>query len=165
MKVYRQFMRGVVAVENVVLVITMAVVLVLTFANVVGRFAFNQSLAFADELVVALFVPVSLIGAALAAREDGGLVGLSLVSDQLTGKAKKTQKLVANAISILYCVILLWQGVERTMTDFVQDTHTFVLHWPRWIFWLFVPVSCVFLVLHFVENTYDFVTASKGERA
>lgn len=161
MNAYKKFMRTIVAVENIVLVVTMVVILVLTFANVVGRFGFNHSLAFADELVVAVFVLVSLMGAALAAREDGGLVGLSLISDRLSGTRRSVQKLVANAVSIVYCVILTYQGLGRTMTDYSQNVHTFVLHWPKWIFWAFVPVSGVFLVLHFIENTLDFIKKSK----
>ena len=127
MNAYKKFMRTIVAVENIVLVVTMVVILVLTFANVVGRFGFNHSLAFADELVVAVFVLVSLMGAALAAREDGGLVGLSLISDRLSGARRSVQKLVANAVSIVYCVILTYQGLGRTMTDYSQNVHTFVL--------------------------------------
>lgn len=161
MKAYKNFMRAVVKLEDVVLALMMAVILVLTFANVVGRFVFNHSLAFADELVVALFVLVSLVGAALAAREDGGLVGLSLFSDKLKGGAKLTQKLICNVISIVYCGILLYEGIARTLTDYTENTYTFVLHWPRWIFWAFVPVSAVFLILHFVENTSDFLEKRK----
>lgn len=163
MKAYKNFMHAIVKVENVVLAAMMIVVLALTFANVIGRFVFNHSLAFADELVVALFVLVSLVGAALAAREDGGLVGLSLLSDQLKGKSRFLQKVVANIVSIIYCVVLLYQGIIRTATDYTQKTNTFVLHWPRWIFWAFVPVSAVFLVLHFIENTGDFITKNKEE--
>ena len=163
MKVYKNFMQSVVKVENAVLAIMMVVILVLTFANVVGRFVFNHSLAFADELVVALFVLVSLVGAALAAREDGGLVGLSLLSDKLKGVARRRQKLTANIIAIAYCFLLLYEGIVRAATDYTQKTNTFVLHWPRWIFWAFVPVSAVFLILHFVENTYDFINRDKEE--
>lgn len=161
MNTYKKIMHGVVKVENIIMTITLIVSLVLTFANVVGRKAMNHSLTWADELVVALFVLISLMGAALACREDGGLVGLSLVSDRLKGSARLTQKLVSNALSIVYCVILTWQGVIRTMADFSQNTHTYVLHWPKWIFWAFVPVCGVFLVLHFVENTMDFMNARK----
>lgn len=163
MKAYKNFMNAVVKVENAVLAAMMVVILVLTFANVVGRFVLNHSLAFADELVVALFVLVSLVGAALAAREDGGLVGLSLLSEQLKGKTRMVQKLVANVLSVIYCLVLLYQGIVRTATDFSQNTFTFVLHWPRWIFWAFIPVSAVFLVLHLIENSFDFVEARKED--
>ncbi|MEY8331869.1 TRAP transporter small permease [Lachnospiraceae bacterium 47-T17] len=161
MNTYKKLMQGVVKAENVLMAVTLIMSLVLTFANVIGRKVLNHSLTWVDELVVAVFVLISLMGAALACREDGGLVGLSLVSDRLKGPAKLGQKLAANALSILYCAILTWQGVVRTMADFSQNTHTFVLHWPRWIFWAFVPICGVFLILHFIENTMDFLNAGK----
>ena len=157
MNTYKKIMHGVVKVENVIMAITLIVSLVLTFANVIGRKLINHSLTWVDELVVALFVLISLMGAALACREDGGLVGLSLVSDRLKGSSR----LVANVCSIIYCVILTWQGIGRALSEYTQNAHTYVLHWPSWIFWSFVPVCGVFLVLHFIENTLDFLNARK----
>ena len=161
MNTYKKIMHGVVKVENVIMAITLIVSLVLTFANVIGRKLINHSLTWVDELVVALFVLISLMGAALACREDGGLVGLSLVSDRLKGSSRLVQKLVANVCSIIYCVILTWQGIGRALSEYTQNAHTYVLHWPSWIFWSFVPVCGVFLVLHFIENTLDFLNARK----
>lgn len=161
MNTYKKIMHGVVKVENVVMAVTLLMSLVFTFANVVGRKLVNHSLTWVDELVVALFVLISLMGAALACREDGGLVGLSLISDRLSGTARLIQKLVANVFSLIYCVILTWQGVVRAAAEYKQNAHTYVLHWSGWIFWSFVPVCGVFLVLHFIENTLDFLKAGK----
>lgn len=161
MNSYKKLMHGVVKVENALMAVTLVVSLFLTFANVVGRKVANHSLTWVDELVVALFVLISLMGAALASREDGGLVGLSLVSDRLSGNARLVQKLIANVCSIVYCGVLTWQGVIRTLAEYRQNAHTYVLHWPGWIFWSFVPLCGVFLVLHFIENTFDFLNARK----
>ena len=48
---FKKLMERIARVEKYLLAITMSVTLALTFANVVGRFVFNHSLAFADELV------------------------------------------------------------------------------------------------------------------
>jgi len=165
MNVYKKVMRGVVAVENAVMVVATFAILVLIFVNVIGRFCFNNSFQFVDEFVVAVFVLVSLIGAALACREDGGLIGLSLISDKLTGKARLVQKLIANIVSLVYCGILTYQGVVRTVAEFTQKTNTFVMHWPLWIFVSFVPVSGIFLLLHLVENTVNFLESRKSAEA
>lgn len=109
---FKKLMERIARVEKYLLAITMSVTLALTFANVVGRFVFNHSLAFADELVIALFVLVSLMGAALCARENDGLIGLSLISSRLTGKKKAIQKLASGLVSILYCIVLTWQGLS-----------------------------------------------------
>lgn len=163
---FKKLMEGIARVEKYLLAITMSVTLVLTFANVVGRFVFNHSLAFADELVIALFVLVSLMGAALCARENDGLIGLSLISSRLTGKKKAIQKLASGLVSILYCIVLTWQGFIRMTSSLQQGEHTFVMHLPRWIFWSFIPLCGLFLILHFIENLSDFIKESKaGEEA
>lgn len=128
MDLYKKVMKGVVTVENAVMVVATFAILVLIFVNVIGRFCFNHSFQFVDEFVVAVFVLVSLIGAALASREDGGLIGLSLISDQLKGNARLVQKLVANVISLVYCGVLTYQGFVRTAVEFSQGTNTFVMH-------------------------------------
>lgn len=159
---FKKVMGVIARVEKYLLAITMSVTLAFTFANVIGRFVFNHSLAFADELVIALFVLVSLMGAALCARENDGLIGLALVSSRLTGKKKTVQKLFSGIVSIVYCVVLTWQGLIRMLSSMQQGEHTFVMHLPRWIFWSFIPLCGLFLILHFIENLSDFLKESKA---
>ena len=159
---FKKVMGVIARVEKDLLAITMSVTLAFTFANVIGRFVFNHSLAFADELVIALFVLVSLMGAALCARENDGLIGLALVSSRLTGKKKTVQKLFSGIVSIVYCVVLTWQGLIRMLSSMQQGEHTFVMHLPRWIFWSFIPLCGLFLILHFIENLSDFLKESKA---
>ncbi len=165
MKSFKKVMSALAVCENAVMVASMLAILVLIFVNVVGRFVFNHSFAFVDEFVVSLFVLVSLIGAALACRKDGGLIGLSLFSDSLKGRSRAVQKITANIVSILYCAILTYQGAVRVGQDYSQGLHTFVLHWPQWIFSAFVPIAGVFLVLHLIENTADFVSSHRADTA
>lgn len=162
---FKKVMSVVARLEKYILAITMAVTLAFTFANVVGRFVFNHSLAFADELVIALFVLVSLMGAALCARDNDGLIGLALVSGRLTGTKKAVQKLFSGIVSIIYCFVLTWQGFIRMASSMSQGEHTFVMHLPRWIFWSFIPVCGICLILHFIENLCDFIAASKNMEA
>ena len=159
---FKKVMGVIARVEKYLLAITMSVTLAFTFANVIGRFVFNHSLAFADELVIALFVLVSLMGAALCARENDGLIGLALVSSRLTEKKKTVQKLFSGIVSIVYCIVLTWQGLIRMLSSMQQGEHTFVMHLPRWIFWSFIPLCGLFLILHFIENLSDFLKESKA---
>ncbi len=160
---YQKVMRFVARCEKVILAITLALTLAFTFANVIGRFVFNHSLIFVDELVVALFVLISLMGAALCARDKDGLIGLAIISEKLSKKGKVIQRVATNIISILYCCILTWQGFLRTSSNFTAKEHTFVMHWPRWIFWSFIPLCGIFLILHFIENTVECIKAKDEE--
>ena len=54
MKTYKRIMKYVVIVENVVLAVSLLLVLVLTFGNVVARRVFQHSLGFTEEITVLL---------------------------------------------------------------------------------------------------------------
>ena len=87
MKVFKKIMNAVAAVENCILVVSTLLILVLTVGNVFSRKVIHRSWSFTEELVVAVFVLITLMAAALACRE-GELVNLSLVTDRLPEKLK-----------------------------------------------------------------------------
>lgn len=89
MKGYKKLMDFAALVEKAVLAATMILILILTVGNVFSRKVIHQSWSFTEELVVAIFVLITLLGAALSARE-GGLVGLNLVTERLPKSCKKT---------------------------------------------------------------------------
>ena len=73
MKTYKKIMNGVAMVEKLILVLATILIVVLTVGNVLSRKLLHQSWSFTEELVVAVFVLITLMAAALAAR-DGELV-------------------------------------------------------------------------------------------
>ena len=89
MKVYKKLMNALAAVEKVVLVVTTLLILVLTVGNVFSRKVIHRSWSFTEELVVAVFVLITLLAAALSCRE-GGLVSLTLVTEPSSKKTEKT---------------------------------------------------------------------------
>ena len=60
MKGYKKLMNAVAVVEKAVLVITMILILVLTVGNVFSRKVIHRSWSFTEELVVAVFVLITL---------------------------------------------------------------------------------------------------------
>ena len=66
MKIYKKIMNALAAVEKIVLVISTLLILVLTVGNVFSRKVIHRSWSFTEELVVAVFVLITLLAAALA---------------------------------------------------------------------------------------------------
>lgn len=149
MKAYQKFMSVVLKVEEFILAASMCLVLVLTFENVVARFIFHHSWGFTEEIVVAVFVLLSLLAAGAAAREDGGLVNLALLPDKAGPKGKLVLKDISTVIGIIYSWILTVEGIRRVIAD---HTYSPILHIPRSFFWLFVAIGGISLILHFIEN-------------
>lgn len=133
-------MNALAAVEKIVLVISTLLILVLTVGNVFSRKVIHRSWSFTEELVVAVFVLITLLAAALACRE-GELVSLTLVTDRLPKKLKKPSVILITVLSIIFSVILFKYGMDKVITQLQNGKRTFVLNWPEWIFWSFVPIG------------------------
>ena len=159
MKVYKTIMKVVTAIENVVLVIATLLVLCLTFGNVIARYIFKHSWGFTDEIVVAVFVLISLLAAGVAAR-TGELVNLALIPDHVGPRTRKVLHVLSSIICVIYCAILTWEGIGRMKVD---RTFSPILHIPKTYFWLFLVIGGVSLILHFIENCIDTI-AAKDEK-
>lgn len=155
MKIYKKIMNALAAVEKIVLVISTLLILVLTVGNVFSRKVIHRSWSFTEELVVAVFVLITLLAAALACRE-GELVSLTLITDRLPKKLKKPSVFLITVLSIIFSVILFKYGMDKVITQLQNGKRTFVLNWPEWIFWSFVPIGAGCMILHFIEFCLDF---------
>lgn len=162
MKLYKQFMQIVVMVENVVLALSVLLVLLLTFGNVVARKLFHHSWGFTEEIVVAVFVLISLLGAGAAAREEGGLVSLGLATDHVSAKTKALLQIISSVFCIIYSLVLSFEGMVRVLTD---QTSSPILGIPKSFFWAFVVIGGLSLFFHFIENCMDYSATYRKEAA
>ena len=140
MKIYKKIMNALAAVEKIVLVISTLLILVLTVGNVFSRKVIHRSWSFTEELVVAVFVLITLLAAALACRE-GELVSLTLVTDRLPKKLKKPSVILITVLSIIFSVILFKYGMDKVITQLQNGKRTF-------------GAGC--MILHFIEFCLDF---------
>lgn len=160
MKAYKKLMNVIAALENFVLIITMLLILVLTVGNVFSRYVIHRSWSFTEELVVAVFVLITLLAAALACRE-GELVNLTLLTDNLPKKAQKVCVILVTVFNVTFSAVLFKYGVDKVLTQLANGKRTFVLNWPEWIFWSFVPIGAACMVLHFIEYCLDYCAKEK----
>ena len=160
MKTYKKIMNGVAMVEKLILVLATILIVVLTVGNVLSRKLLHQSWSFTEELVVAVFVLITLMAAALAAR-DGELVNLSLIPDRLSVKGQKVLLTINTVLSVAFTAVLFKYGLDKVIT---HGKSSFVLNWPEWIFWSFVPIGAACMVLHIIEYFVDYCAKSKKDK-
>lgn len=158
----QKIMNGVAFVEKLILVLSTILIVVLTVGNVLSRKILHQSWSFTEELVVAVFVLITLLAAALAAR-DGELVNLSLLPDRLSAKARRILLVVNTVFSVAFTVVLFKYGMDKVLTQLANGKRTFVLNWPEWIFWSFVPIGAACMTLHMIEYLIDTFVKAKEE--
>lgn len=157
MKVYKQIMDFIAGVEKVVMSVLLVFVTVITFANVVVRKLSDSQFAWTEELVINLFVLLIMLGCGLCARE-GSLISLSLVFDRLKVGGKKVFVTIITVVNTAFWILLLKTGMDKVITQMANGKHTFSLGWPEWVFSVFLPIGCVFLILHTIEFFIDVMT-------
>lgn len=150
MKLYQKIMKVITVLEEAVLTVSMTAIVILAFGNVVARKIFSHAWNFADEINVAVFVLISLLGAGLAAREQGGLVNLSLLPDHTGPTARKILNTIVGVIGIAFSVLLSREGYGRMRAS--AGTSSPILHIPQAVFWSFILIGGISLALHFLEN-------------
>ncbi len=125
-------------IEKFVSCACVSVMAVLVFGNVIARFVFNHSLAVSDEMSTYLFVLMSFMGTAIAARR-GAHLGLSIVTDHLSPAARKIVSFIMYGVSAFFCFLIVIFGVQ-------------IMQWPEWIYGSFVPVGACFAMIAFLQG-------------
>lgn len=152
MKVYKKIMDVVTIIENIVLILSLILVTALTFGNVVARKIFHHSWGFTEEIVIAVFVLISLLAAGVAARK-GELVNLAILPDFVGPKGKKILNVISTVVCVIYSLILTYEGWGRMQAESMLSP---ILHIPKTVFWSFVVIGGISLALHFIENCVIF---------
>ena len=105
--------------------------------------------------MVAIFCSDHPFGSRALSAREGGLVGLNLVTERLPKSCKKPVIILITLFSVVFMGILFYYGMDKVLAQLANQKRTFVLNWPEWIFWSFVPVGSVCMILHFIEYCVD----------
>lgn len=127
----------------------------LTAANVFSRYVIHQSWSFTEEVVVAVMVLMSLIGAALCARDRGGLINLTLFTDKLPKKTRIILEIIMMLGVIFFAVVMVKYGIDRCITQIATNRRTSALQLPEWYYTSFVPIGGALMTIHSLEHIAD----------
>ena len=126
---------------------------IILFANVVARYVFNLGFAWAEELVRYQIVWMVFIGASLAARQ-GIHIGVDILVKMAPRRLAKLITLVINAISVVFCVVVLYYGAELTMQAKEFGQVSAALQVPMWVVQLAIPMGAGLMAIRFTQNFY-----------
>ena len=88
-------------IEEILAAVCLVVMAILTFANVIARYLFSASFSFSEEITTYLFVLLSMLGTAIAAKRRAHL-GLSIVTDAVGPKAEKILRIIGYVAAVLF---------------------------------------------------------------
>lgn len=149
-------------IEDIICAIAMVFMTTLTFANVVSRYVFSASFSFSEEITTYLFVLLSLIGSAAAARRKAHL-GFTAIVDLLSAGTRRAIASFSYLLAFLFSGALFWYGISMVQFQIKHGQVTAGMQWPEWIFGSFVPIGAFFIAIEFLFMLIDTVTGKEAE--
>ena len=118
--------------EEGVLATLLAFMTVLTFVQVVLRYAFNSGIVWSLEATTYSFAALILIGMSYGVRTQTH-IAVDIVTRRLPPRAERIIKLVAVAACLLYALLMLYGSAVFVERLLVLGNHARDIALPKWL--------------------------------
>lgn len=167
------------AIEETLIAFFLGAMTLLTFANVIFRYVFNDNILWALELTVFMFAWMVLVGASYGVKKHFH-IGVDVIINMVSEPKRKIFALLAAACCLAFSVLLLigsWNywypfATERAWyeTDDIPmpEMFQFLADWlnegeryeklPRFIPYFALPLGMALLTFRFVQITWQIAT-------
>ncbi len=126
--------------------VAMALICLISFANVVVRYATDVSFAFTEEFSIFLLVFMTFVGASLAFATDEN-IRITFLVDKLSPRGRQFFEVVALLASLLMFALILWYGGKLTWDEYRFEETSPGLGYPTWIYTIWLPILAVVILL------------------
>lgn len=127
-------------IESALLAIGVLLMAANTIANVVGRYVFQNSLFFSEELNRILIVLITFAGISYAARH-GRHIRMSAIYDELPPKIRKVLMIAIALITATFLLGLAWYSLQYILSQASRGRLLPALSIPVWTIYVWVPVG------------------------
>lgn len=118
-----------------------------TFIQVVGRYVFNSSPSWTDEMARYSFVWANMLGAAIALKH-GHHAAIDLLPNKLHGIPKAIQKTVVDCLVTFAAGLLLVEGYKMTVAIYKTGQLSPAMRIPVWLVYISIAVGGLGMVIH-----------------
>jgi len=139
--------------EEVLCALIFAVMGIVMFVNVISRYLLKYSLAFTEELVVSLFVWLTLLGAAVAFRE-GSHLGFGFVTDRLPHKVQKALVWLNGLLGALLFLFLIYFSISQIKDEIALRITSSGIGVPQWWYSIGMPIWSVLVIVRIFQGAY-----------
>ena len=119
--------------------IAIAILGIITFANVVVRYLTNFSFAFTEEFSVFLMVFMALVGGSSVMAKQGHL-NIRYLVDKLSPKARRATLIVAILLTAFTFLLLAVFGARMAWDEYRFEVTSPGLGLPTWIYTVWLPL-------------------------
>ena len=141
-------------IEEGICILCLIAMTTLVFANVFSRYVLHLSLSFSEEITTNLFVLLSMMGTAIAARRRAHL-GLSILTDAVNPKLRRALLVFGFGLATVFSFAVFFYGIKMVRNEYILGQVTPSMQWPEWIYGCFVPFGAAFMTLRFAQVTLE----------
>jgi len=120
----------------------------LVFVQVVLRYVFSGSIIWVEEFARYGIVWFVFLGSSLAVKK-GAHATVDVLVEFLPGKPKKAVKLLATAISLGFCILIAWYGLDLVLRVQRMGNITPTMKIPMSIPYLAIPAGCFLMAIRY----------------
>ena len=124
----------------------MALLCIITFANVLVRYLSNASFAFTEEFSVALMLILTLVGS-VSAFAEGKHIRITLLVDKLPKAGQRVCSTLEWLANTALFALLAWFGARMALDDFDFEVTSPGLGLPQWWYTIWLPLLSALIVV------------------
>ncbi len=137
--------------EEVSCAVLFAIMGIIMFVNVISRYLLRYSLAFTEELVVSLFVWLTLLGAGIAFRE-GSHLGFSFITDRLSPKNQKVLVWCSALLGTTLFAILIYFSIFQIKDEIGLKITSSGIGIPQWWYSIGMPLWSLLVIARILQG-------------
>lgn len=135
-----------VSIERGLGALAMALICLISFANVVVRYTTDVSFAFTEEYSVFLLVFMTFVGAALAFATNEN-IRIVFIVEMLPPRWALACKLLGLAASFFMFALVAWYSGQLAFDEYQFGETSPGLGYPNWIYTIWLPILSVVILL------------------
>lgn len=143
-------------IQDWIVIIGLGIMTIITVYAVFNRFIFKQAITWSDEATRYLFIWVSLIGASIGV-EQGSHANVSVFVDMIPKRARKYAYVIANALCVFFCIVLVYTGIQLVVAQSNQVSAAMRINMA--FVYSAIPVSFGLMGINFLVNMVKLLSA------
>jgi len=151
-----------VKIEEFFAALAMALICLITFANVLVRYLTDESFAFTEEFSVFLMVVLTFVGASAAFARNSH-IRMSFVVEKLPARIARYVEIAVMVAAAVLFALLVWYGIRLLADDWNFDTTSPGIGIPQWIYTLWLPLLSAVITLRIVGRIVRLLRLARGK--
>jgi TRAP-type C4-dicarboxylate transport system permease small subunit len=141
------------AIEQSIIAGALALICLISFANVLVRYLTDFSFAFTEEISVFMLVILAFFGSAAAFARDEQ-IRISFFVERMPTRARWAATGITLAANITVFALVAWFGAKFAYEEWLFDATTPGLGIPAWLYSIWLPIAALIIIARLIGRFY-----------